>query len=317
MQYKDYYKILGVERSATQDDIKRAYRRLARKYHPDVSKEPDAEERFKEVNEAHEVLQDPEKRAAYDRLGANWKAGQDFTPPPGWDTGFEFRGGSGFSGSDFSDFFESLFGHGSPFGDTFQQGRGGRGFRLRGEDRRAKIRIRLEDAFHGGERAIRLETPQVDAGGHVTLRPHTLKVRLPAGISAGQQIRLAGKGSPGQGGGPAGDLYLEIEFEPHALYTIDGRDIYLDLPITPWEAALGARLAVPTLGGAVEMKIPAGARSGQKLRLKGRGLPGHPPGDQYAVLQIVTPPADNAKAKKFYEDMAKAMPFNPRRHLES
>ncbi|GAB4302926.1 MAG: DnaJ C-terminal domain-containing protein [Thiohalomonadaceae bacterium] len=316
MRYKDYYKILGVERSATQDDIKRAYRKLARKYHPDVSKEPDAEERFKEVNEAHEVLQDPEKRAAYDRLGANWKAGQDFTPPPGWDTGFEFRGG-GFSDSGFSDFFESLFGHGSPFGDTFQQHRGSGGFRIRGEDRRAKIRIRLEDAFHGGERTIRLETPQVDARGHVTLRPHTLKVRIPAGITAGQQIRLGGKGAPGQGGGPAGDLYLEVEFEPHALYTVDGRDIYLDLPITPWEAALGARVAVPTLGGAVEMKIPAGARSGQKLRLKGRGLPGQPPGDQYAVLQIVTPPADSAKAKKFYEDMAHAMPFNPRRHLEA
>jgi curved DNA-binding protein len=315
MRYKDYYQILGVERSATQDDIKRAYRKLARKYHPDVSKEPDAEERFKEVNEAHEVLQDAEKRAAYDRLGANWKAGQDFTPPPGWDTGFEFTGG-GFSGSDFSDFFENLFGQGSPFGAGFQQPRGGRGFRMRGEDHRARIRISLEDAFRGSERAIHLEAPQLNAQGRVTLRPHTLKVRIPTGIAAGQQIRLAGQGAPGQGGGPAGDLYLEVEFEPHALYTVDGRDIYLDLPIAPWEAALGARVAVPTLGGAVDMKIPAGARSGQKLRLKGRGLPGRPAGDQYAVLQIVTPPADSAKAKKLYEEMARAMPFNPRRHLE-
>lgn len=316
MRYKDYYKILGVERNATQDEIKRAYRKLARKYHPDVSKETDAEERFKEVNEAHEVLQDAEKRAAYDRLGANWKAGQDFTPPPGWDTGFEFRGG-GFSGGDFSDFFETLFGHGSPFGETFQQGRGGRGFRRRGEDSHAKIRIALEDAFHGSERTIHLEAPQHNAQGRVTLRPHSLKVRIPAGVSAGRQIRLGGQGSPGSGGGPAGDLYLEVEFEPHPLYTVEGRDIYLNLPITPWEAALGARIAVPTLGGAVEMKIPAGARSGQKLRLKGRGLPGQPPGDQYAVLQIVTPPADSAKAKKLYEEMARSMPFNPRRHLES
>jgi curved DNA-binding protein len=315
MQYKDYYQILGVERSATQDDIKRAYRKLARKYHPDVSKEPDAEERFKEVNEAHEVLQDAEKRAAYDRLGANWKAGQDFTPPPGWDTGFEFRGG-GFSGSDFSDFFENLFGQGSPFGAGFQGRRGGSGFRRRGEDHRARIRISLEDAFRGSERAIHLEAPQLNAQGRVILRPHTLKVRIPAGIGAGQQIRLTGQGAPGQGGGPAGDLYLEVEFEPHALYTVEGRDIYLNLPITPWEAALGARVAVPTLGGAVDMKIPAGARSGQKLRLKGRGLPGRPAGDQYAVLQIVTPPADSAKAKKLYEEMARVMPFNPRRHLE-
>jgi curved DNA-binding protein len=315
MRYKDYYKILGVERTATQDEIKRAYRKLARKYHPDVSKEPEAEERFKEVNEAHEVLQDAEKRAAYDRLGANWKAGQDFTPPPGWDTGFEFSGGVGRGDSDFSDFFENLFGQGGPFGG-FQGARGRSGFRMRGQDHRARIRIPLEDAFHGGERAIRLETPQVDAQGRVSLHPHTLKVRIPAGVGTGQQIRLAGRGEPGAGGGPAGDLYLEVEFEPHPLYTVEGRDIYLNLPITPWEAALGARVAVPTLGGAVDMKIPAGARSGQKLRLKGRGLPGQPAGDQYAVLQIVTPPADSAKAKHFYEDMARALPFNPRRHLE-
>ncbi len=317
MRYKDYYKILGVERTATQDEIKRAYRKLARKYHPDVSKEPEAEERFKEVNEAHEVLQDAEKRAAYDRLGADWKAGQDFTPPPGWDTGFEFSGGFGRGDGDFSDFFENLFGQGGPFGG-FQgtRGRGG-GFRMRGQDHRARIRIPLEDAFHGGERAIRLETPQIDAQGRVSLHPHTLKVRIPAGVGAGQQIRLAGRGEPGTGGGPAGDLYLEVEFEPHPLYTVEERDIYLNLPITPWEAALGARVAVPTLGGAVDMKIPAGARSGQKLRLKGRGLPGHPAGDQYAVLQIVTPPADSAKAKHLYEEMARVMPFNPRRHLES
>lgn len=312
MEFKDYYKILGVERSATQDEIKRAYRKLARKYHPDVSKEPDAEERFKEVNEAHEVLQDPEKRAAYDRLGANWKAGQDFTPPPGWDTGFEysgFRGGS----ADFSDFFESLFGHGSPFADF--RPRHGAGARMRGEDRRARIRIRLEDAYHGAERRVHLEVPTVDAHGRVGTREHALKVRIPPGIGPGQQIRLAGQGMPGSGGGPAGDLYLEVEFEPHPIFTAEGRDIHLTLPITPWEAALGATVSVPTLGGRVEMKIPAGGGD-RRLRLKGRGLPGSPPGDQYVALQIVTPPADSDKARKLYEEMARTLPFNPRRHLE-
>jgi len=324
MQYKDYYKILGVERSATQEEIKRAYKKLARKYHPDVSKEKNAEEKFKEVNEAHEVLKDPEKRAAYDRLGANWKAGQEFRPPPGWDTGFEFRGapgagfggfgGAGFEGmhgGSFSDFFESLFGHGSPFGNEFREGTR-RGGAFRGEDHHARIEISLEDAYSGATRQVKLERPQVDSRGHVATRTHTLNVRIPAGVTTGQQIRLPGQGSAGVGGGPSGDLYLEIEIAPHPHFEPKGHDIHLTLPVTPWEAALGATLPVPTLGGTVEMKIPAGARAGQKLRLKGRGLPGTPPGDQYLVLQVVAPPANTPAQRRLYEEMARAMPFNPR-----
>lgn len=323
MQYKDYYQILGVERGASQDEIKRSYRKLARKYHPDVSKEADAEERFKELGEAYEVLKDPEKRAAYDRLGQDWRAGQDFRPPPGWDTGFEFSGG-GFTGADagqFSDFFESLFGAGSPFGGAgFGHARGrrapGAGFRgVRGEDHRARVKVRLEDAYRGCERRINLEAPEVDAGGHVVSRVRTLNVKIPKGMTAGSQIRLARQGSPGMAGGEPGDLYLAIEFEPHPLYEVEGRDVYLHLPITPWEAALGARVGVPTLGGRVDLSIPAGSRSGRKLRLRGRGLPGNPAGDQYVILEIVTPPADSDDRRRFYEEMSRKMPFDPRANL--
>ncbi len=316
MEYKDYYRVLGVERTATQDEIKKAYRRLARKYHPDVSKEPNAEERFKEINEANEVLQDPEKRAAYDRLGSGWQSGQEFRPPPGWDQGFEFSG-NGFRGagpSSFSDFFESLFGNGSPFGAGFRTGQGP-GMHLRGEDHHARIQVTLEEAFHGATKQVKLERPELNRSGRVVTRAHTLKVRIPAGITAGQQVRLPGQGSEGPGGGNRGDLYLEVEIAPHPLFRVEGRDVVLDLPLTPWEAALGATVAVPTLGGTVEARIPAGARSGQKMRLKGRGLPGSPPGDQYLVLQVVTPPADTAAKRKLYQEMAHAMPFNPRTHL--
>jgi len=253
MEYKDYYKILGVERDATQDEIKRAYKKLARKYHPDVSKEPDAEARFKEVNEAHEVLKDPEKRAAYDRLGAGWQTGEEFRPPPDWDTGFEFSGG-GFTDADaahFSDFFESLFGGAAPFGRYSHRG-GGPHPHMRGEDHHARIQVDLEDAFHGAERTIHLETPTVDANGHVTTRRRSLKVRIPPGIREGQHIRLAGQGAPGMGGGAAGDLYLEVTFRDHPLFAVEGRDLLLTLPVTPWEAALGAKVKVPTLGGPVD-----------------------------------------------------------------
>jgi len=318
MEYKDYYKILGVERGASQEEVHRAYKKLARKYHPDVSKEPDAEERFKEINEAHEVLHDAEKRAAYDRLGAQWQQGQDFRPPPNWDKGFEFSGGfAGTEAGDFSDFFESLFGAGSPFGDfgrhTYTHH--GHGFRARGEDSRARIHIPLEDAFKGATRQVRLESPEVDSRGRVTTRLRTLKVKIPPGITEGQSIRLAGQGSKGVGGGPSGDLYLEVEFEPHPLFQADGRDIYVNLPVAPWEAALGGKVCVPTLGGEVELKVPAGARTGQKLRLRGRGLPGKPPGDQYLVLQIMTPPAKDESARALYRQMAEKMPFNPRRYM--
>lgn len=304
MEFKDYYKILGVARDASQDDIKRAYRKLARKYHPDVSKEPEAEARFKEVAEAYEVLKDPEKRKAYDRFGANWKEGQEFRPPPGWDQGFDFSGG--FAGGDYSDFFEALFGRAG--------GRRG-GFRMRGEDQVARISISLEDAYQGGTQTITLNVPELAADGSVVARTRTLNVRIPKGITEGQRIRLAGQGGPGPGGGPAGDLYLEVYFRPHPYFHAEKRDIFLDLPIAPWEAALGQTVPVPTLGGTVELRIPPGSQTGRKLRLKGRGLPGNPPGDQYAVLKIVTPAAHTDAARAFYERMARELPMNPRADL--
>jgi len=315
MEFKDYYKIMGVARDATQDDIKRAYRKLARKYHPDVSKEKDAEARFKEVGEAYEVLKDEEKRAAYDQLGPNWQQGQDFRPPPDWNTGFEFKGG-GFTGGDsaeFSDFFESLFGR-SGFGPG--RAGGGGGFHAQGQDRHARVLIDLEDAYTGATRAISLRVPEVDPQGHVVTRERTLNVTIPKGIRAGQHLRLAGQGTPGMGQGPAGDLFLEVEFRPHKLYRVEERDVYLDVPVAPWEAALGAAVKVPTPSGTVEMKIPPGSTAGRKMRLKGRGLPGATPGDFYVVLQIAVPPADTAAAKALYAKMAEDMKsFNPRDKL--
>lgn len=316
MEYKDYYKVMGVARDATQDEIKRAYRKLARKYHPDVSKEPDAEKHFKEVGEAYEVLKDPEKRTAYDRLGANWKAGQEFHPPPDWNAGFEFSGG-GFTQGDpsaFSDFFESLFGRGMGGGFADLHSRGGR-FHARGEDHRARVIIDLEDTFHGTTRNITLQSPQWDEQGRITVHERTLNVRIPKGVKEGQQIRLKGQGSPGIGGGNAGDLYLEVSFRPHPLYRTRGRDLYLDLPIAPWEAALGRKVKAPTPDGTVDLTIPAGSQSGRKLRLKGRGIPGNPAGDLLVILQIVLPPANNEQAEALYKEMEQKMPFNPRARL--
>ena len=318
MDYKDYYTLLGVARDASQDDIKRAYRKQARKFHPDVSKEANAEERFKEVQEAYEVLKDPEKRAAYDQLGSNWRQGQQFTPPPDWGNGFERsfgRGGRGGAPGDdagFSDFFSSLFGARSPFG---QQGGPHRGFASAGENHAAKIQIDLEDAFNGGAQTIELKSPQLGEDGRVAVRPRTLKVTIPKGVTEGQQIRLAGQGSAGIGGGRAGDLYLEIGFRPHRLFQIEGRDITLKLPIAPWEAALGATIQTPTLAGPVDLRIPAGAKTDQRLRLKGRGLPGPTPGDQYVVLKIQTPPASSPEARALYERMQQEVSFDPRADL--
>jgi curved DNA-binding protein len=312
MDYKDYYKILGVARTASQDEIKRAYRRLARKYHPDVSKEANAEERFKEVQEAYEVLKDPEKRAAYDQLGSNWRAGQEFRPPPDWGRGFEFSFGGMDDDSGFSDFFSSLFGSRSPFGQRSARRGAGGGFARSGKDHVAKIEIDLEDAFRGGTQTIELKAPQLSDDGHVVVKPRTLRVTIPAGIVEGQRIRLAGQGSAGVNGGPAGDLYLEVSFRPHRLYQVNGRDVTLTLPIAPWEAALGATVETPTLAGPVELRIPPGARTDQKLRLKGRGLPGNPPGDQYVVLKIANPPADTPQARALFERMRDEISFNPR-----
>jgi curved DNA-binding protein len=261
MEFKDYYKIMQVARDTTHDEIKRSCRKLARKYHPDVSKEADAEARFKELGEAYEVLKDAEKRAAYDQVGASYKGGQEFRTPPDWNAGFEFSGG-GPTGGDtagYSDFFTSQF------GKNFQGGAAGRASpHAKGEDHHTKVLIDLEDTFQGATRTITLRVPVVDAQGHVVTKDRILNVAIPKGIRAGQHIRLSGQGSPGAGEGKAGDLYLEIEFRPHLLYRVDGRDLYLELPVSPWEAALGATVKVPTLGGIVELKIPEGSISGAR-----------------------------------------------------
>lgn len=312
MEFRDYYQIMGVARDATQDEIKRAYRKLARKYHPDVSKETDAEARFKELGEAYEVLKDPEKRAAYNQLGNNYKAGQDFHPPPGWDQGFEFHGG-GFTEADasqFSDFFESLFGHGFD-----RQARHGAGFHARGEDTHASVLINLEDAYTGAVRTITLHHSELDASGRPQLKERILNVQIPKGVHKGQHIRLAGQGGKGHDHGQPGDLYLEINFQAHPFYHVEGRDVYLDLPVAPWEAALGDTVKTPTPGGTVDVKIPANSKSGRKMRLKGRGIPGSPAGDLYLVLQIALPPADNEQARQLYKDMAQKLAFNPRAGL--
>jgi curved DNA-binding protein len=308
MEFKDYYKTLGVERTATADEIKKAYRKLARTYHPDVSKEAGAEARFKEISEAYEVLQDPQKRAAYDQLGTRWQAGQEFTPPPDWGAGFEFTPGrfSTAEAAEFSDFFSSFFGN---------QARQATAGRFRGEDHHAKIVIPLEDTFQGATRTITLRAPELDAQGRVAPRDRTLNVRIPKGIRDGQLIRLDGHGAPGAGGAPPGDLYLEVHFDPHSVYRVEGHDLSLTLPLAPWEAALGATIKAPTPTGVVEVKIPAGSQSGRKLRLKGRGIPGEPPGDLYLVLDVVVPAADTERARQFYRTMAQELAFNPRRAL--
>jgi curved DNA-binding protein len=312
MEFKDYYKIMGVARDSTQDEIKRSYRKLARKYHPDVSKEADAEARFKELGEAYEVLKDAEKRAAYDQLGANYKGGQDFRPPPDWNAGFEFSGGGSDGGgsAEFSDFFASLFGQGFRTG-----GPGSAQSHAKGEDHHAKVLIDLEDTYHGATRTITLRVPAVDAQGHVITKERVLNVTIPKGIREGQHIRLSGQGSAGRGEGKAGDLYLQVEFRAHPIYRIEGRDLYLDLPVTPWEAALGATVKVPTLGGIVELRIPEGSESGRKMRLKGRGIPGDPPGDCYVILTIALPPANTEAAKELYRKMENELNFNPRNKL--
>jgi curved DNA-binding protein len=327
MEFRDYYEVMGVARDATQDEIKRAYRKLARKYHPDVSEADDAEVRFKEVGEAYEVLKDPEKRAAYDQLGANWKQGQDFRPPPGWDEGFEFsgRGGpdsggpdprgaggghgyAGYSGEQFSDFFESLFGRGQAGGGFAGQ----RDFHMHGEDRHARISIDLRDSYTGATRSIVLRVPEVTADGHVITREKTLNIKIPTGIRDGQKIRLSGQGGPGIGDGRTGDLFLEVDIKTDGRYRISGDDIYLDLPVAPWEAALGASVAVPLPSGSVDLKIPAGSNQGSRLRLKGKGIPAKTPGDLYVVLEVRLPPADSDEAKALYEKMSADMPFDPR-----
>lgn len=309
MEFKDYYGILGVERGASDDEIRRSYRKLARKYHPDVSKESDAEARMRDVNEAYDVLRDQEKRQAYDNLAAGVSPDGGFQPPPGWDEGFEFhRGAAPGDEAQFSEFFSSLFGGARRHGPQ-------QDFRARGEDHHAAIEVDLEDALHGATRDISLRSMRMDDQGRPQMSTRTLSVRIPAGVREGQYIRLGGQGMPGYGGGENGDLYLEVRFKPHARYRAEGRDLYMSLPVAPWEAALGAQVEAPTPGGTVEVSIPAGSANGRKLRLRGRGIPGDPPGDLYLVLELALPPADTEAAKQAYRKMQQDLPFNPRRHL--
>ncbi len=310
MEYQDYYKILGLERDATPDQIKQAYRKLARKYHPDVSKEPDAEKRFKEIGEAYAVLKDPEKKAAYDQMGSNWSGGQGFNPPPNWDSGYEFRGnGWGDSANpDHSEFFESIFGRRAQ-----QANQQSAQFNIPGEDHHAKIEIDLVDSYLGAQRSIGLKMPALDDQGHLRMQERTLEVKIPKGIRSGQHLRLTGQGSPGFGNGKAGDLYLEIVIKPNALFRVDGKDVTVELNLTPWEAALGATVDLPTPTGKVELNIPANTMAGKKLRLKGKGIPSQEPGDLYAVIRLVTPPATTDLDKEAYQTMAKSFAaFNPR-----
>ncbi len=309
MEYKDYYQILGLARDADADAVKQAYRKLARKYHPDVNKDKDAEARFKDIGEAYEVLKDPEKRSAYDKFGANWQNGEQFKPPPDWNAGYEFHGSADAQG--FSDFFEALFGQ--------ARGRssyGGQEFRIRGEDQQAAITIALEDAYHGAKQTLTLNRPVVDEEGRVSMRPQQLNLAIPKGITAGQRVRLESQGLPGHGGGAPGDLYLEIHFAPHPFFKAEQRNIHLQLPVTPWEAALGATLTVPTLDGKVQLKIPPNSQNGRKLRLKGKGLSTvKKQGDQIVTLQVVLPEARTEAQQALYRDMAAAMAFNPRTDL--
>jgi curved DNA-binding protein len=319
VEFKDYYKVMGVARDATEAQIKQAYRKLARKYHPDVSKEPDAEARFKEVGEAYEVLRSPEKRAAYDRLGSGPRPGEDFRPPPDWGSGFEFSGagpGAGEASGDYSDFFEALFGRAAEGRAGTGRAGGGRnrhGFEAgRGEDHHAKVLLDLEATLAGGARTFTLRVPEIDPEGRIVAKERVLNVQVPKGILPGQTIRLSGQGGPAHGEGKPGDLYIEVEFQPHSLYRVEGRDLFLELPVAPWEAALGGSVKSPTPTGTVELKIPPDSRAGTKLRLKGRGIPSSPPGDFYVVLQIALPPAADEKAGAAYRAFASAVPFNPR-----
>lgn len=332
MEFQDYYETLGVERDASADAIKKAFRKLARKYHPDVSKEPDAELRMKQINEANAVLSDPEKRAAYDQLGSGYQAGQEFRPPPNWDAGFEFSGRGpggqpfsgdhGFSGEQarsFSDFFAELFGGmGGGMGGAAGFGGAGTGsssratYRGQGEDHHAKVLLDLEDSFHGGSRQISLRVPKLDERGHVALVTRTLNVKIPKGVREGQVIRLAGQGAPGATGEPAGDLLLEVHFNQHPRLRVEGRDLHMTLPVTPWEAMLGAVVAVELPGRTEKIRIPEGAQSGRQLRVRGRGLPSEPPGDLLLEIEVKLPPADTPKAREFYETMARELNFNPR-----
>ena len=309
MKYKDYYEILGVKRGAGADEIKKAYRKLAQKYHPDVTKDPGGEEKFKEVGEAYETLKDPEKRAAYDQLGS-YRPGEDFRPPPGWDSQFGDTGYS-FEDVDLADLFAGL-------GGGRRRG-GGQGAQIRmpGQDYEVAARVSLEEAYRGTEVELNLAVPEFDDQGRVRRVSRTFKVRIPKGATDGQRLRLAGKGGKGLNGGRDGDLYLNIALHPHPLFRVTGHDLYLDLPLAPWEAVLGAAVEVPTLGGPVQLKIPPNTRAGQQLRLSKRGLPrpGGGEGDLYAIVQIVVPTTVSDRERELLGELAASSAFNPRGHF--
>lgn len=303
MESKDHYKTLGVGRDAGQDEIKRAFRKLARKYHPDVAAGPQAEARFKEVNEAYEVLKDPKKRAVYDTPQPRRNAGSE----PRWDEGFEFSHPGAGSAADFADIFQRFRNAERPGAD--------RSSRMAAADQHARIEIPLEAAFQGATHSLTLRTPHLGPDGEISFQERNVAVRIPKGIVEGQNIRLRGEGLRHPEAGVSGDLFLEVHFEPHPVYRPDGRDLHLDLPVTPWEAALGRKIVLPTPDGRVDLKIPANARSGQKLRLKGKGLPSQPPGDIYATLRIVNPKVTTTEQKELYEKLAREIPFDPRERM--
>lgn len=313
MKFKDYYQILGISRDADQAEVKKAYRKLARKYHPDVSKEADAEEKFKEVNEAYEALKDPEKRSAYDRVGSNWKSGQDFTPPPDWESQFDF-GGGGYTSANadhFSSFFESLFGG----GPSFQQRPRQPSHRQKGQDIHAKISINVEDAYTGDSKTISYQQANIDRNGHSYLKEKSINVRIPKGVVQGQTIRLRGQGNAGFGGSEHGDLYLEIGFNEHRIFRPQGKNVFIELPIAPWEAALGAKVTVPTPLGKVGLSVPSNSKAGQTLRIKGRGIPTKVPGDLLVKLNITMPPAQTDDERAAYKAFSESFTFNPRSKL--
>ncbi|UCF92673.1 MAG: DnaJ domain-containing protein [Desulfobacterales bacterium] len=321
--FKDYYKTLNVARDATQDEIQRSYRKLARKYHPDLNKDSGAEEKFKEINEAYEVLRDPAKREKYDQLGSGWRQDQEFQPPPGWEFNFDFgsrrQGGpeTFFWTSEpggFSDFFETLFG--GDFGEARHEPAAGRSYTVSrpGADHEATLRISLEDAFRGGIKTITLQTAGPASDGRISPAEKRYDVKIPPGILPGQKIRLSGQGAKGTGGGASGHLYLKVEIAPHPRFRLAGRDLYITLPVTPWEAALGTHVTIPTLAGPLTLMVPPGTPSGKKLRLKAKGMPNPkgPPGDLYAVVQIEIPKNLLPQERQLFQELSRVSTFNPR-----
>jgi len=323
MEYRDYYKLLGVSRSASKDEISKAFKKLARKYHPDLNpNNADAEAKFKEINEAYEVLKDEKKRKLYDQFGSNWEHGQNFQPPPGYEN-MQYGGGGGFGGgAGFSDFFETIFGGaggpgGASFRGGFQQGGfGGGGYQQRprrGSDSEASYEMTLEEAFRGGKKSITVQEQVTGPDGFPHMNTKTLEINVPSGIKDGQKVRLAGQGNPGMSGGPKGDLYLKIRLMPHHMFKVSDADVVLDLPLSPWEAALGASLRIPTLDGAVEMKIPPGIGSGKKLRIKGKGLgAGAKKGDQFVRIMIQVPERLSNEERELLEKLQEVSDFTPR-----